>query len=142
MQKQYSLLDDTSSHLAGLIPAIRAAMNAAAGSDDQGRKRLVDRINAVAVSAGVRLTAGNVKAISKDTLDKWLSPGDRDHTPSLLAVVVFCLATKNYDPLRMLLRVVGLDVMTAEDRKLRDYGRACASEREARKRKKRLEEEI
>ncbi|WP_027176484.1 hypothetical protein [Desulfovibrio aminophilus] len=141
--KQLSLFDDDGmSQLAGLIPSVRAAMNRAAGADEEGRKLLLDRINAVAVSAGVRLTAGNVKAISKDTLDKWLSPGDRDHTPSLLAVVVFCLATKNYDPLRMLLRVVGLDVLTAEDRKLRDYGRACVSEREARRKKKQLEESI
>ena len=35
---------------------------------------------------GVRLTAGNTRAISKDTLDKWLSPSDESHPPSILAV--------------------------------------------------------
>ncbi|MGE4297568.1 MAG: hypothetical protein AB7E47_06020 [Desulfovibrionaceae bacterium] len=141
--KQASLFDnDAASHLAGLVPAIRAAMHRAAGTDDDGRKLLVDKINAVAASAGVRLTAGNAKAISKDTLDKWLSPSDRDHTPSLLAVAAFVQATGNVEPLRVLLRGAGLDVMTDEDKRLRDYGKACVHEKQARKRKRRLEEDI
>ncbi len=145
MLKQLSLFQGDGQdygQLAGLVPSIRAAMNRAAGGDESGRKLLVDKINAIAALAGVRLTAGNTKAISKDTLDKWLSPGDRDHTPSLMAVVVFCAATGSREPLRMMLQSLGLDVMTLEDRRLRDYGRACAAEREARKRKRMLEDEI
>ena len=145
MQKQLSLFQGDSqdfNQLAGLIPTIRSAMNRAAGEDEAGRKLLVDKINFIATSAGVRLTSGNVKAISKDTLDKWLAPGDRDHTPSILAVAVFCAATGSPDPLRILLKGLGLDVMTHEDRRLRDYGRACRMEREARKHKKMLEGEI
>ncbi|GAB6124296.1 hypothetical protein [Humidesulfovibrio idahonensis] len=140
--RQGSLFDDDNGRLSGLVPALRAAMNRAAGEDEDGRKLLVDRINAVARDAGIRLTAGNAKVISKDTLDKWLNPNDRDHTPGLLAVVAFCRATKDAAPLRVLLRSLGLDVMTDEDRKLRDYGKACLTEREARKRKKMLEETI
>ena len=140
--RQASLLEDDHGRLAGLIPAMRAAMNRAAGEDEAGRKQLVDRLNAVARDAGIRLTAGNAKAISKDTLDKWLNPNDRDHTPSVAAVVAFCCATRDPAPLRVLLRVLGLDLMTEEDRKLRDYGRACLAEREARKTKKRLEEQV
>jgi hypothetical protein len=142
MLKQLSLLDDIPGSLAGLIPAVRAAMNRAAGADPEGRKLLVDRLNDLAAQTGIRLTQGSAKAISKDTLDKWLAPTDREHTPSLLAVAAFCVAISNPEPLRVLLRGVGLDVMTAEDRRLRDYGRACLAEREARKKKKRLEEEI
>ena len=140
--RQVSFFDDDHGRLSGLVPATRAAMNRAAGEDEGGRKLLVDRINAVARDAGIRLTAGNAKAISKDTLDKWLNPNDRDHTPSLLAVVAFCRATKDAGPLRVMLRAMGLDVMADEDRKLRDYGRACVNEREARKRKKMLEDSI
>lgn len=140
--RQASLLEDDHGRLAGLIPAMRAAMNRAAGEDESGRKLLVDRINSVARDAGVRLTTGNAHAISKDTLDKWLNPNDRDHTPGVLPIVAFCLATKDYSTLRAILKAVGLDLMTEEDRKHRDYGRACLAEREARKRKKRLEEII
>jgi hypothetical protein len=142
MQKQCSLFMDDHGALAGLIPAMRAAMNRAAGEDESGRKLLVDRINGVAQAAGIRLTAGNTKAISKDTLDKWLNPNDRDHTPGILAMATFCVATKDVAAVRALLRVLGLDIMTEEDRKHRDYGRACLAEREARRRKKMLEGDI
>ncbi|MBU1231177.1 MAG: hypothetical protein KKA55_11320 [Proteobacteria bacterium] len=140
--QQHSLFKDDHGALAGLVPAMRAAMNRAAGADAAGRKLLVDRINDIARQAGLRLTTGNAQSISKDTLDKWLAPGDRDHTPSLLAVVVFCAATGDHAPLQMMLRALNLDVMTAEDRKQRDYGRACLAERDARKRKKMLEVSI
>jgi hypothetical protein len=78
MLKQLSLLDDIPGSLAGLIPAVRAAMNRAAGADPEGRKLLVDRLNDLAAQTGIRLTQGSAKAISKDTLDKWLAPTDRE----------------------------------------------------------------
>lgn len=140
--RQLSLFDDDLGALAGVMPAIRAAMNRAAGADIEGRKKLVDRINTIATNAGVRLTQGNTKAISKDLLDKWLSPSDRDHTPSLLAVVVFCKATNDPAPLKAALKALGLDVMTDEDRRHRDYGRACLEEKAVRRRKKQLEDTL
>ncbi|PKN07595.1 MAG: hypothetical protein CVU73_12685 [Deltaproteobacteria bacterium HGW-Deltaproteobacteria-8] len=140
--QQHSLFKDDHGALAGLVPAMRAAMNRAAGADTAGRALLVDRINDIARQAGLRLTTGNAQSISKDTLDKWLAPSDRDHTPSLLAVVVFCAATGDSAPLQMMLRALGLDVMTAEDRMLRDYGKACKTVREASRRKKMLEVSI
>ncbi|ETA73126.1 hypothetical protein DesteDRAFT_0016 [Nitratidesulfovibrio termitidis HI1] len=142
--RQCSLFDDREDDaaLAGLVANVRAALNRAVGQDEDGRKLLVDRINAIARSGSLRLTAGNSKGISKDMLDKWVAPGDRDHTPSLMAVVVVCKATGDAGPLRVILRTMGLDVMTDEDRKLRDYGRACLQEKKARKHKKMLEDEI
>lgn len=142
MRQGHLLDDDHHGRLSGLIPAMRAAMNRAAGEDETGRKMLVDRLNAVARDAGIRLTAGNAKAISKDTLDKWLNPNDRDHTPGILAVAALCVATRDTGPLRVLLHVLGLDLMTEEDRRLRDYGRACHAEKAARKHKKMLEDTI
>lgn len=60
--------------LASVMPAIKAAMRTVAGAPEgEGRKALPDKINAVASGSGVRLTAGNVRSISKDTLDKWLA---------------------------------------------------------------------
>lgn len=138
---QYSLLDYDLSRIAGLMPAVRAAMPRAAGNPEgEGRKALVDRINAIARDAEVRLTAGRAESVSKDMLDKWLSPSDTSHPPSILAVVVFCKATGDHEPLRVILAACGLDVMTAEDRRLRDYGKADMEMKAARKRKKQLEE--
>lgn len=125
------------------MPAIKAAMRAVAGAPEgEGRKALPDKINAVASASGVRLTAGNTRAISKDTLDKWLSPSDESHPPSILAVLAFCLATDDSAPLRAMLRSVGLDVMTAEDRKVCEYGRTLIEQKKMRKRLRKLEDKL
>lgn len=140
--RQASLFDHCAP-LAGAMPAIKAAMRAVAGAPEgEGRKALPDRINAVASASGVRLTAGNARSISKDTLDKWLSPSDESHSPSILAVLAFCLATDDSAPLRAMLRSVGLDVMTAEDRKVCEYGRALIEQKKMRKRLRKLEDEL
>lgn len=140
--RQASLFDHCAP-LASAMPAIKAAMRAVAGAPEgEGRKALPDKINAVASASGVRLTAGNTRAISKDTLDKWLSPSDESHPPSILAVLVFCLATDDSAPLRAMLRSVGLDVMTAEDRKVCEYGRALIEQKKMRKRLRKLEDEL
>lgn len=137
--RQASLFDHCAP-LAGAMPAIKAAMRAVAGAPEgEGRKALPDRINAVASASGVRLTAGNARSISKGTLDKWLSPSDESHPPSILAVLAFYLATDDPAPLRAMLRSVGLDIMTGEDRRFRDLGKLDAEMKAARKRKKLLE---
>ena len=137
--RQASLFDHCAP-LAGAMPAIKAAMRAVAGAPEgEGRKALPDRINAVAGASGVRLTAGNARSISKDTLDKWLSPSDEGHPPSILAVLAFYLATDDPAPLRAMLRSVGLDLMTEEDRRFRDLGKLDAEMKAARKRRKLLE---
>lgn len=137
--RQASLFDHCAP-LAGAMPAIKAAMRAVAGAPEgEGRKALPDRINAVASASGARLTAGNARSISKDTLDKWLSPSDESHPPSILAVLAFYLATDDPAPLKAMLRSVGLDIMTGEDRRFRDLGKLDAEMKAARKRKKLLE---
>lgn len=137
--RQASLFDHCAP-LAGAMPAIKAAMRAVAGAPEgEGRKALPDRINAVASASGVRLTAGNARSISKDTLNKWLSPSDESHPPSILAVLAFYLATGDPAPLKAMLRSVGLDIMTGEDRRFRDLGKLDAEMKAARKRKKLLE---
>lgn len=140
--RQASLFDHCAP-LAGAMPAIKAAMRAVAGAPEgEGRKALPDKINAVASASGVRLTAGNTRVVSKDTVDKWLSPSDESHPPSILAVLAFCLATNDLAPLRAMLRSVGLDVMTAEDRKVCEYGRTLIEQKKMRKRLRKLEDEL
>lgn len=103
---------------------------------------LVDRLNEVAQKAGIKLTSGNTSAISKPTLDKWLSPSDSTHAPTLLAILAFCSATGNPEPLRLAAKALGFDLMTEEDKRLRDYGKAVLDEKAARKLKSKLEREL
>lgn len=141
--RQVSLLAPGIAALAHIMPDVRAAMRQIAGSrESEGRKALVDKLNQIASEAEIKLTGGNSKSISKDLLDKWLSPSDSSHPPSLLAILAFCRATDNPAPLQIILRAVGLDVMTDEDRKFRDYGRAVWEAEEAARNRKRIRERI
>lgn len=141
--RQVSLLAPGVAALAHVMPDVRAAMRQIAGSrESEGRKALVDKLNQIASEAEIKLTGGNSKSISKDLLDKWLSPSDSSHPPSLLAILAFCRATDNPAPLQIILRAVGLDVMTDEDRKFRDYGRAVWEAEEAARNRKRIRERI
>ena len=54
-------------------------------------------------------------------------------------MLAFYLATEDPAPLKAMLRSVGLDLMTEEDRRFRDLGKLDAEMRAARKRKKALE---
>lgn len=140
--KQLSLLDDAV-RLSGVMVAIKTAMRDAAGAPEgEGRKMLADRLNEIAQRAGIKLTGGNTQSISKATLDKWLAPSDTSHPPSILALLAFCRATGNVEPIRVAVQALGLDLMTEEDKKLRDYGAAVLEMKAARKRKRRLEEDL
>ena len=138
---QMSLFDCDYTRFVGVMPAVRAAMRRAVGAPDSiGCKGLVDKINLITTEAEIRLTGGQGTSISKDTLDKWLSPSDTSHPPSVLAVLGFCRVCDNFEALRVIVQAVGMDLMTPEDRRLRDYAEADLKMKEARKRKRRLEE--
>jgi hypothetical protein len=143
--RQYSLFHITDGHrevavLASLLPLVRAAMNMAAEAHPTlSRDLIADRMSELARQAGVKLTSGNAKAVKTATLDKWVSRSDREHPPSITALVAFCLATGSSAPLEPLLAALGCEVMTPEDRRLRDYGKAVLAEREAKKTKRKLE---
>lgn len=141
--RQLSLLDNDLPALAGVMPAIRAAMRRIAGDPEgEGRKLLADKLSAIARHEEIPLTGGSAKGISLDTLNKWLSPSDASHPPSVNAILAFCRASGEVEPVRIMLRAIApdLDVMTAEDRHYRDLGKAEADLKAARKRKKLLEE--
>lgn len=140
--RQLSLLEDIA-QLAGVLPAIKAAMRGIAGAPEgEGRKALPDKLNAIARASGIKLTGGNAHGISEDMLHKILSPSDDSRPPSVLMLLAFYKATSNPAHIRAMLRAVGLDIMTEDDRKLRDYARAILDQKKARKQARKLEEEL
>jgi hypothetical protein len=142
---QLSLLEEDNQAplvMAGLVVAVKAAMNRAAERCTLSREQIADRMNHIALIAGVRMTKGNARKISAATLEKWLNPVERGHVPSLLAVNIFCRALGDAGPLAVQLQAHGLEIMTEEDRKLLDYGKACAQAKKAGKAKRKLEEEL
>jgi hypothetical protein len=140
--RQLSLIEDIA-QLAGALPAIKAAMRGIAGAPEgEGRKALPDKLNAIARASGIKLTGGNAHGISEEMLHKILSPSDDSRPPSVLMLLAFYKATSNPAHIRAMLRAVNLDIMTEDDRKLRDYARAILDQKKARKQARKLEEEL
>ncbi|AAS97159.1 hypothetical protein DVU_2687 [Nitratidesulfovibrio vulgaris str. Hildenborough] len=137
-----SLFDDSAARLAGLNATLKTAMQRTIAASGLSREQVLDRMNTLAKQAGVKLTTGNAHQLSLATLDKWLNPADREHLPSVLALHVFCLAVNNVQPLAQLLGLHGCGVMTAEDRRLRDYGQVCWESKRRRKAARQLELEL
>lgn len=143
-QKQASLFDITSLPeeavgLAGMMPAIRAAMNRTASEYEPGRKLLVDAVIEIAKREAVPMTPGGGKAVTQDMLDKWLQPSDRGHAPSLEMIMCFCLATGDASPIKPILQLLGLCAVSQRDFEYLEYGKACAAARAARETKRKLE---
>lgn len=140
--RQLSLIDDIA-QLAGALPAIKAAMRGIAGAPEgEGRKALSDKLSVIARASGIKLTGGNASGIREEMLHKILSPSDDSRPPSVLMLLAYYKATGNPAHLRAMLRSVGLDIMTDDDRKLRDYARAILDQKKARKQVRKLEEEL
>ena len=111
---------DNNFPLAGVLPAVKASMRRLAGDEGECRKTLVDKINSVASQSQIPLTGGNCKSLSLDTLNKIISPSDASHSPSLLFILAFCRAVNNYEPVSIIARAAGFELMSAEDKKFRD----------------------
>lgn len=146
MVKQLSLFDEDrkASDLASAMQLVRSSMNRVAREQEGAvsRDHIADRMTDLASVAGVSLAKGRTKRVTREILDKWLTPSDQGHPPSLLAVLAFCQITEDNSPILPLVNALGCSLMTEEDRRLRDYARAIISERNARRKKKKLEAEL
>jgi hypothetical protein len=83
--QQLSLLDLPADPTA----AVKAAMARSVRESGKSRAEVLDVINSLAASAGIRLSK-NAKNLSPDTWEKWLNPADREHLPSLAALTIIC----------------------------------------------------
>lgn len=137
-----SLFGSAVARSGGLVAAVKSAMNAACSESQLSREQIVDRMNDLSLSAGVRITSGNSKSLGLATLEKWLNPADREHVPSLVAVNMFCSVLQDYRPLSVQLEMHGLELMTLQERRLRDYGHACIEAKKARALKRTLEAKL
>lgn len=146
---QLSLLGDDSQttrvfRVGGLVSSAKAAMRRAlaAVTPPLSREQLVDRMNALAKRAGVKITSDKSRTLSLATLEKWLSTNDHDHFPSIEALEIFMIAVDSAEPLSVLADMHGYRLISHEESKILDYGKATLAAKKAGKTAKRLEEEI
>lgn len=111
MSGQGNLLNYCDHFAFNVDAAVKTAMRQAAKDSSYSRDQICDRMNEIAESAGFRLGGGNSKALSLALLEKWLNPLEREHTPPLRALAVFCRAVVTVEPLRALTSPLGAQII-------------------------------
>lgn len=141
MVPTHDLFNRIEAQAASLVAQTKKVMHLCVEESKLSRKQLVERMNGMALMAGVRLTAGNSKSLRLATLDKWLNAKDREYIPGLLALNIFCGALDDARPLAVQLELHGIQIMSPDDVWERDYGRVIQRERAIKKERRKLEKE-
>lgn len=128
--------------LSGIESAVKAAMRQAVKDSPYSREQVVDRMNALASSAGVRLAAGNGSSLSLATFEKWLNPGEADHMPSIRALGVFCKAAGTAAPLEALAETLGFGVVDERGAKLLEWAEHEMQIKRLQQKKRRIEADL
>jgi len=111
MSGQGNLLEYCEQYACNVDAAVKAAMRQAAKDSPLSRDQICERMNLIAENAGFRLGGGNAKALSLALLEKWLNPLEREHTPPLRALAVFCRALDTVEPLRAVAHPLGAHII-------------------------------
>ncbi len=125
-----------------VIRDIKIAMKEAVELSGLSREQVVDAMNELALRHGVRLNNGNAKALTKETLEKWVNPKEESHVPPIKALPIFCAVVKTTAPLNVQARVIGGMLISEDDIKLLRWAKASWKAKRARKEIRKLEEFI
>ncbi len=121
--------------------AVKATLAQAVRESGKSRAEVLDALNALAASAGIRLNR-NAKTLSPDVWDKWLNPIDREHLPSLAALTIICRVL-GPAPLAVLAQASGgYHCITDQQAKLLRMAEIDREIAERKREKKRLEASI
>jgi len=106
------------------------------------RDEVLDRMNDLADRYGVRLLKGNGQSLTMATFEKWLNPNAKEYIPSPNALVVFCGAVEDLEPMRVLLSPLGGLIIEEQDVKLLQWAKHYQRAKKERIQMRRLEPEL
>jgi hypothetical protein len=118
----------------------KEAMNLAARRSQMSREQIVDGMNELAERYGVALVANG--ALSLETFEKWINPGDLSRQMPMKALPIFCAIVRDNAALDVMARPVGAAVIGPEDQNLLKWARAYFRARDARNEMRAIESEL
>ncbi len=121
------------------VADLKLAMNRAARECGLSRAQLAERLNGLIAMSGLR-TKGRDGLVTEAMLDKWLSQ-DPDGVIPLKLLPAFCAAADSLAPLQALAGPVGGLVIGPAEQLLLEMARAQMTEKEAARKRRRLEEQ-
>lgn len=106
------------------------------------RDEFLDQLNGVAARYGIRLMKGNGSDLTKATFEKWLNVNSMAYMPPISAITAICKVSKSLELLQVFTSALGVEVIDEKRSKRLQWADAFIEEREARKRKNKLEAEL
>lgn len=139
MVKQLNLFSQPSLNIG---KKLKEQMAASAKSSQFSREELLDRMNDLAGRYGVRLVKGNGLKLTMATLEKWLNPEAMEHIPGVNALMIFCAALDDLDPMREIIAPLGGMLIEESDVRLLLWAKEYHRAKDARNKMRKLESEL
>ncbi len=106
------------------------------------RAEFLERMNEVAARFGIRLMKGSGNGLTMATFEKWLNVEQCRYVPPIAAITVICEVGDTLEPLQIFAHALGVEVIDEPRMKRLMWADAYLEAREARKKMKKLEEDI
>lgn len=119
--------------------AVAALQAKARGLD---RKAVLSLMNSLADAYGVHLMGGNSRGLSMTMFEKWLNPRAKGYTPSLNALLVFCVAVEDISPMQALIKPMGAQIIDEQDSLMLQWAKEHHRAKDAQKKMKKLAEQF
>ena len=118
-----------------VVIALKASMARCLANCRLSRDEVVDRMNALAADAGSKL------AVTKPTINKWVSISSTSHVIPTGLLPIFCKAVGSLEPLAVLAAPLGAAIAGPREQKLMQLGEAQIMAKQAqRQRRKALDD--
>lgn len=109
-----------------IVPKLKATMVRCLGESSFSREQIVDRMNRLMDEAGINI------AITKTSLDKWVSMSSTAHLIPMRLLPVFCRAVESVDPLAVIAVPLGAVLAGPREQRLMELGQAQLMAKQAR----------
>ena len=119
---------------------LKESMRQAIRDSRFSREQVIDRLNKVAASEGLRL--GRSNKITLAALDGWLAESKDGNLISVALLPAFCWAVESVLPLKVLAGSLGADVITEGESKILAFARMDIEQKRLARQKQRLQQEI
>lgn len=110
------------------VHEVRRMIRLAMSKSPLSREQIADEMNRIAGDEGMH------KSITKATLDSWVKDSDPERIPSLSLLVIFCRVMGTVDPISVMAKPLGGQVINHEDMKLLTWARAEVAKKKAARR--------
>lgn len=122
------------------VSRLKASMRQAISESRYSREQIVDRMNSIAASEGLK--TGRSNKVSLAALDAWVAESKEGNVISVGLLPAFCLAADTLLPLKVLASCLQADVIDHKEVKVLSLAKMEIESKKLARQKRRLQREI